>query len=881
MNGLGGLVRPVRAAKAVDSIPALWRGRVQEVLSDGMVWVHIPRLSGDSAVGPMPTSVAGLLPNEPVLVAAMEDSRNDLLVVSRLTEGKVVLPGHFSFVVVDDAPTAPEHATRKDYVDAQVATRALANHTHTWASITSKPTTFAPIIGTTATTAKAGNYVPTYAEVTGKPATFPPTIGTTATTAKAGNYVPSYAELTGTPSTFPPGAHTHAAADVTTGSFDWARMPNAVKLPTTAHDLNDYVTFGLWHQDANTGATASTNYPLNNAGLLEVFVNVTNTFVYQRYSAYTSSASALAKVFTRGRYNSVWGPWAQQADQTIATASLNGLMSATDKAKLDAATASNTDGTLVLRYNGGETNLKGVYLSAAPTSASHATRKDYVDAMVWDGSRITTGTISDARIANATAALDGLLNKADKAKLDAASAASTANTLVMLDSAGRAKVSNPSATTDIANKQYVDAGDAARALLVHRHTYADIDGLVPTSALPPLAVNDVFTVADQAGMLALTAQRGDMAIRTDNGKSYALSADTPTVLAAWKELMATGQVVSVNGKTGVVAITKADVGLGSVDNTTDAAKPISTATQTALNGKANTAHVHSGADITTGTISDARIANATAALDGLMPKADKSKLDAATAAATASTLVMLDSAGRAKVANPSAVTDIANKQYVDAATDAVIRGADGKKYRIIACTVRNTGSGFELINDAAHVPIGVSSVTTAADSFTLNYSFTAKTVGSVVATGDEKMTESGFIFGASVGLSSSVFYASQPGGAADYVTYNGSAWTSFNGFVTGITMNGTTGLVTCTHQAVAPAVGGSITSRSLTRHGVLDAMGATSTAFYFVDSAGTPDKTPRTEHRMWVHRAGARNVPMSELTTFNSNIWIYGVMEVA
>lgn len=46
-----------------------------------------------------------------------------------------------------------------------------------------------------------------------------------------------------------------------------------------------------------------------------------------------------------------------------------------------------------------------------------------------------------------------------------------------------------------------------------------------------------------------------------------------------------GAVSSVNGKTGAVVIDKSDVGLGNVDNTSDANKPISTATQTALDGK--------------------------------------------------------------------------------------------------------------------------------------------------------------------------------------------------------------------------------------------------------------------------------------------------------
>ena len=50
-----------------------------------------------------------------------------------------------------------------------------------------------------------------------------------------------------------------------------------------------------------------------------------------------------------------------------------------------------------------------------------------------------------------------------------------------------------------------------------------------------------------------------------------------------------------------------------------------------------------------------------------MAAADKAKLNAATACATASTLVARDAAGRAQVADPSAGADIATKSYVDAA----------------------------------------------------------------------------------------------------------------------------------------------------------------------------------------------------------------------
>lgn len=59
-----------------------------------------------------------------------------------------------------------------------------------------------------------------------------------------------------------------------------------------------------------------------------------------------------------------------------------------------------------------------------------------------------------------------------------------------------------------------------------------------------------------------------------------------------------GNVASVNGKTGAVTLDKDDVGLGNVNNTSDDAKPISAATQTALDGKSATDHTHTKSDIT-------------------------------------------------------------------------------------------------------------------------------------------------------------------------------------------------------------------------------------------------------------------------------------------
>lgn len=113
------------------------------------------------------------------------------------------------------------------------------------------------------------------------------------------------------------------------------------------------------------------------------------------------------------------------------------------------------------------------------------------------------------------------------------------------------------------------------------------NGKLNTSVLPAIAISDTFVVATEVAMLALTAEVGDIAIRTDLNKSFILKADGASTLANWQELLTpTDAVTSVAGKTGVVTLVKSDVGLNNVDNTSDANKPISTATATALAEKA-------------------------------------------------------------------------------------------------------------------------------------------------------------------------------------------------------------------------------------------------------------------------------------------------------
>lgn len=89
------------------------------------------------------------------------------------------------------------------------------------------------------------------------------------------------------------------------------------------------------------------------------------------------------------------------------------------------------------------------------------------------------------------------------------------------------------------------------------------DGKLDGGILPAIAITETFVVDSQAAMLALSAQHGDVAVRTDENKSYILNADDPSQISNWVWLRTPDcKVLSVNGKTGAVVLTTSDVAEG-------------------------------------------------------------------------------------------------------------------------------------------------------------------------------------------------------------------------------------------------------------------------------------------------------------------------------
>ena len=110
----------------------------------------------------------------------------------------------------------------------------------------------------------------------------------------------------------------------------------------------------------------------------------------------------------------------------------------------------------------------------------------------------------------------------------------------------------------------------------------DGTGKIPSAQLPSY-VDDVVEFANLAAFPG-TGSAGILYIALDTNVQYRWSGTVYVKITS-------GAVEAVAGKTGVVTLVKGDVGLGNVDNTSDVAKPISTATQTALDLKATSSSV--------------------------------------------------------------------------------------------------------------------------------------------------------------------------------------------------------------------------------------------------------------------------------------------------
>jgi hypothetical protein len=120
----------------------------------------------------------------------------------------------------------------------------------------------------------------------------------------------------------------------------------------------------------------------------------------------------------------------------------------------------------------------------------------------------------------------------------------------------------------------IPLGQLSEALLGSVNYQGNYDATGNNPALPAAAGNKgkYYVVAVAGNQQGLELNIGDWIISNGN---------------VWERVDNNNKVTSVNGRQGSVMLGKVDIGLGSVDNTSDAAKPVSAAQQAALDGKAN------------------------------------------------------------------------------------------------------------------------------------------------------------------------------------------------------------------------------------------------------------------------------------------------------
>ena len=249
--------------------------------------------------------------------------------------------------------------------------------------------------------------------------------------------------------------------------------------------------------------------------------------------------------------------------------------------------------------------------NAAAASASTATTK----ASEADASKIaaaasatTASNAATAADASKTAA-EGSATTATTKAGEAAASATTASGAATTATTKAGEASNSATTASAAaTTATTKAGEASASAT----TASNAATTATTKASE--ASNSATTATTKAGEASASASAAEQAkLDAQAAAQQAAGGGEPTIIAG-----TTGQYW--RGDKTWQTLNSAAVGLGNVDNTSDANKPVSTAQQAALDGKAAASHTH---------------ADATTSASGLMSGADKTKLNGIATNATA------------------------------------------------------------------------------------------------------------------------------------------------------------------------------------------------------------------------------------------------------
>jgi len=214
--------------------------------------------------------------------------------------------------------------------------------------------------------------------------------------------------------------------------------------------------------------------------------------------------------------------------------------------------------------------LKSVFATNPKVGQGYVDKAIQADEAAQSVKLKTARTIQISGDASGNALFDGSENADINIVLKNSGATAGTYTKLTINSKGIVTAAESITASDIPSltlSKITDAGTAAGkdvGTSSGNIPVLDLDGKLDESILPAIAITEVFSVNSQADMLALVAQTGGVAVRTDINKSFILSQSPASTLANWIELRTpTDSVLSVNNKTGAVTLTTSDISEGS------------------------------------------------------------------------------------------------------------------------------------------------------------------------------------------------------------------------------------------------------------------------------------------------------------------------------
>lgn len=211
---------------------------------------------------------------------------------------------------------------------------------------------------------------------------------------------------------------------------------------------------------------------------------------------------------------------------------------------------------------------------------------------------------------------------------------------------------------------------------------------------------------------------------------------------------------------------------------------------------------------------------------------------------------------------------------------------DGSKIKIVAGVIRNTGEGWQFIEDSTHSKLGFSDISVNTDNSTvvLTHNFTAKKILGFSVTPDEIFAQQGYVVGASVGVSSTsikIALAAKEIGGYIYYDDGKPEWkTDKLRDITNVSFSN--GILTLTHDSLGsePQCLGSVTGRDGV-HASFGSLSATTTQIKFYDNTGAVITTPDSRCKAYVNRnRRTAYVAPNSVVSGTGNFWIVGVFEV-